>query len=259
MVHATFSNRFEIKYLVDTNRIDEIKDKLLGFFEPDPYSATEAGYYVYSVYFDSPRFNFYREKREGQLQRIKPRIRTYLPSLSATPQAFFLELKGRHDRVVMKRREPISRDLAETLLHSPKPAISARDLESPTLSEFLYLTNRDNLIPCVTVMYRREPYNAAFYPGVRLTFDTRLQSSFKIGLENGQASFSESIPFDKFVLELKYNEKIPRLFLDRVLQLELKQLSISKFTTALDKTYDALSPRRRGLSAEEGDRFYGSQ
>ena len=71
-----FTNRYEIKYLVEARRIDEIKAKLAGFFEPDPNAVDGAGYYVYSIYFDSPLHRFYSEKREGQLTRIKPRIRT---------------------------------------------------------------------------------------------------------------------------------------------------------------------------------------
>ncbi len=247
MPPTAFTNRYEIKYLVETRRIDEIKAKLSDFFEPDPYSVADKGYYVYSIYFDSPRYNFYSEKREGQLTRIKPRIRTYLRALEAPPERFFLELKGRHDRIILKRREEISREFALALLRPCRGALDPRDLESPTLSEFVFLADRDNLLPCVTVLYRREPFNAAFYPGLRLTFDTRIQSSFRTSLDNPQHVFSEAIPFNYFVLELKYNDKIPRLFLDRLSQLELKQQSFSKFAVSLERCYDALLPRRYAL------------
>jgi len=244
MPQTAFTNRYEIKYLVESRRIDEIKAKLSGFFEPDPYAIADKGYYVYSIYFDSPRYNFYSEKREGQLTRIKPRIRTYQRAPEAEPETFFLELKGRHDRIVLKRREAISRHTAQALLRSSYGVFSPRDLESPTLGEFVFLAERDNLIPSVTVLYRREPFDAAFYPGLRLTFDTRLQCSLATRLGNPQHAFSEAIPFNYFVLELKYNDKIPRLFLDRLNQLELKQLSISKFAISLERCYDALLPRR---------------
>jgi len=46
------------------------------------------------------------------------------------------------------------------------------------------------------------------------------------------------------MLELKYNNKIPRLFLDRLNQLELKQLSVSKFAISLESCFDSLLPRR---------------
>lgn len=244
---TAFTNRYEIKYLVETRRIDEIKAKLSDFFEPDPYSVADKGYYVYSIYYDSPRHKYYSEKREGQLTRIKPRLRTYLRTPEATPETFFLELKGRHDRIVLKRREKISRDLAHALLRPSRGALSPRDLESPTLSEFLFLAERYNLMPSVTVLYRREPFNAAFYPGLRITFDTRLQCSFLTRFNNPQHCFSEAIPFNYFVLELKYNNKIPRLFLDRLNQLELKQQSVSKFAVSLERCYDALQPRRYAL------------
>lgn len=247
MTQTAFTNRYEIKYLVETRRIEEIKEKLSGFFEPDPYSIADKGYYVYSIYFDSPRYNFYTEKREGQLTRIKPRIRTYLRATDAAPETFFLELKGRHDRIILKRREEISREFAQALLRPSRGVLDPRDLESPTLGEFVYLAERDNLMPCVTVMYRREPFNAAFYPGLRLTFDTRIQCSFRTRFDNPQHVFSEALPFNYFVLELKYNDKIPRLFMDRLRQLELKQQSVSKFAVSLERCYDDLLPRRYAI------------
>ena len=244
MQHSTFTNRFEIKYLVEMRRLAEVKAQLLDFFEPDPYSVADSGYYIYSVYFDSPYHKFYTEKREGQLRRIKPRIRTYLSTPDGKPESYFLELKGRYDRIVLKRREKISRALADTLLSPARHAIDPRDLESPTLGEFMFLADRDNLAPCVTVMYRREPFNSNFYPGLRITFDTRIQSSFRTSFDNPQHVFTEAVPFNYFVLELKYNGKIPRLFLERLNQLELKHQSVSKFTVSLERCYDALVPRR---------------
>jgi len=244
MLPTAFTNRYEVKYLVEMRRIDEIKAKLSDFFEPDPYAAADRGYYVYSIYFDSRRYNFYSKKREGQLTRIKPRIRTYLRAPQAASEVFFLEIKGRHDRIVLKRREAIHRDTVEALLRGSYGKFGPRELESPTLGEFVYLAERDSLVPCVTVLYRREPFNAAFYPGLRITFDTRLQASLATRFDLPQRAFSESIPFNYFMLELKYNNKIPRLFLDRLNQLELKQLSVSKFAISLESCFDSLLPRR---------------
>lgn len=239
-----FTNRYEVKYLVETRRIDEIKAKLAGFFNPDRHSVAGAGYYVCSIYFDSPLHRFYSEKREGQLVRIKPRIRTYLSAPDATPDTFFLELKGRYDRIVSKRREAISHELALDMLRPVPPSLSPRDLESPTLSEFRYLVERFDLSPCVSVLYRREPFDAAFYPGLRLTFDTRLQCSFRTGLDNPPHAYSDAIPSNYCIVEVKYNDKIPRLFLSRLKQLELKRQSISKFAISMESCYESLLPGR---------------
>jgi hypothetical protein len=247
MPQVAFTNRYEIKYLVETRRIDEIKEQLSDFFEPDPYSVANKGYYVYSIYYDSPSYKYYSEKREGQLTRIKPRLRTYLPTPEATPETFFLELKGRHGQITLKRREKIGCDLAQALLRPSRGALSPRELESPTLSEFTFLADRYNLLPCVTVLYRREPFNAAFYPGLRLTFDTLLQCSFRTRFNNPQHAFAPAIPFNYFVLELKYNDRIPRIFIERLRQLELNQQPVSKFAVSLESCYGGLQPRRYAL------------
>ncbi|MDA1325440.1 MAG: VTC domain-containing protein, partial [Proteobacteria bacterium] len=157
MSDTAFTNRYEIKYLVRMQRLEEIRDALSGFFEPDDHAGPSGGYYNYSIYFDSPHYDFYSEKREGNLIRIKPRIRLYRSEPGAPASNFYLELKGRYDRIVLKRRDRITRDIAETLLSSGPAALTDRDLESSVLGEFVYFQNKLNLSPCVTIRYRREP------------------------------------------------------------------------------------------------------
>ena len=245
MSDTAFTNRYEIKYLVRMQRLEEIRDALSGFFVPDDHAGPSGGYYNYSIYYDSPLYDFYTEKREGNLTRIKPRIRLYRSEPDAPASNFYLELKGRYDRIVLKRRDRITRDLAQTLLASGAPELSDRDLESSVLGEFLYLKNKFNLSPCVTIRYRREPMNALFYSNVRLTFDTLIQSSLVTTLDNPHDTFAEALPMEWFMVELKYNDVIPRLLIRQLNALGLQQLSVSKFAIGLEGSYDELRRTKR--------------
>ena len=245
MSDTAFTNRYEIKYIVRMQRLDEIRDALSGFFEPDDHAGPSGGYYNYSIYYDSPHYDFYTEKREGNLIRIKPRIRLYRSEPDAPASNFYLELKGRHDRIVLKRRDRITRDLAQTILSLGPTDLTDRDLESSVLGEFVYLQNKFNLSPCVTIRYRREPLNAVFYNNVRITFDTMIQSSLLTSLDNPDNSFSEALPYNWFMLELKYNDVLPRLLIRRLNALGLQQLSVSKFAIGLEGCYHDLKCTQR--------------
>jgi len=241
-----FTNRYEIKYVVKTQRLEEIRHALSGFFEPDEWAGPGGGYYNYSIYFDSPHYDFYSEKREGNLVRIKPRIRLYRATPDAPTSNIYLELKGRYDRIVVKRRNRLTHDLARALLSSSGTAVfTDSDLESSALSEFAYLQEKFDLSPCVTIRYRREPLNAVFYGHVRITFDTMIQSSLMTSLDNPEDAFADAMPFNWFMLELKYNDVLPRLLIHRLNALGLQQQSVSKFALGLEACYDDLRKTRR--------------
>jgi len=70
-----FTNRYEIKYLLGASRLADVQAALKDFLRLDANGSRDGGYYVHSIYFDSPDMRFLREKFEGDLIRVKPRIR----------------------------------------------------------------------------------------------------------------------------------------------------------------------------------------
>ena len=244
MTIATYTNRYEIKYLTDARAVPEIEAGLLDFLVPDKNGSGLHGYYNHSIYFDSPDFRFYREKREGELVRLKPRLRFYRPAPDAKPKAAFLELKGRYDRIVEKRRGPIGLDLAERLLTDSLFEPDRRAMESSAVREFYYLARRFCLAPCVSVLYHRAAYFGAFYPNVRVTFDRVIRCSRYTGPDGAEDALIYALRPDQLILELKYNDKIPRLLLKRFNSLGLQQVTFSKFGVAMERTHDEMLPRR---------------
>lgn len=64
MLHRTFTNRYEIKYLTSRARAEKLRDTVGEIFVVDEKAGGRGGYYNYSIYFDSPRYYFYREKKK---------------------------------------------------------------------------------------------------------------------------------------------------------------------------------------------------
>jgi len=237
MISGTYNNRFEIKYVVETQRLPEIEAGLSDFLEPDPNSAGGQGYFVHSIYFDSPDHRLYTDKIEGELVRIKPRIRCYRSAPGAPPRELFLELKGRYDRVVAKRRTPIDEALATYILETPAPELNGSAAMSSALGEFSYLCQRYRLSPSVTVFYHRTPFHGAFYPNMRMTFDRAVQCSLSTRLDSPPDAFHYALPPNRAIVELKYNEKVSGLLLRRLRSLGLHQRTVSKYAISLEACY----------------------
>jgi hypothetical protein len=239
-----FTNRYEVKYLVAPERLPEIHASLGKFLRRDVNGVHDGGYYVHSIYFDSPDYRFYREKTEGELVRLKPRLRLYRTSLDGPPTGIFLELKGRYDRIVHKRRVSIDRPLAERLLHQTPIHPNGWAAESPVLSEFQYLSHRFQLRPCVSVLYHRTAFFGAYWPDVRMTFDRLVLCSPATGLNAASEGFVQTIPCSQTVVELKYNDKLPRFMLNQLHSLGLQQRSFSKYATSLERCFRGLDGGR---------------
>ncbi|MEE8297247.1 MAG: polyphosphate polymerase domain-containing protein [Hyphomicrobium sp.] len=240
MSDRTFTNRYEIKYLLEARELPAIEQALSGFLKPDVNGVHSGGYYNHSIYFDSPDYRYYCEKREGDLMRMKPRIRVYRTERQDSPRTIYLELKGRYDRIVTKRRATIDRTLAERFLAKSPLDLKGHTSGNSVLDEFIYLMHRFNLGPCVSVLYHRSAFFGAFYPGVRVTFDRMIECSRRTGLDAPEEAFIGAVPANRLVIELKYNDKVPRMLLQRFNSLGLQQATFSKFATSLERTHDAV-------------------
>lgn len=240
MTDRTFTNRYEIKYVLESRELPAIERALKGFLVPDVNGVHSGGYYNHSIYFDSPDYRYYCEKREGDLIRLKPRIRVYRTERQDSPKTIYLELKGRHGKIVTKRRAILDRALAEQFLAKSPLDLAGHTAGDPALDEFIYLMHRFDLGPCVSVLYHRSAFYGAFYPGVRVTIDRIIECSRRTELDAPDEAFIGAVPANQLVIELKYNDKVPRMLMQRFNSLGLQQSTFSKFATSLERTHDAV-------------------
>lgn len=227
--HNAFTNRFEIKYPSETSALAEVEALIADYLSPDEAMNGGQGYQVCSVYFDSPDLRFFRDKMEGELTRLKPRLRWYADSLDEAPSAYFLEMKGRYDRIVLKRRAALSRDLAEAILADPLSVPDSAISNSSVLGEFSYMVQRFDLRPLVTVSYHRKPFRGRFHNNLRMTFDRMLRCSLSTSLDAKVSDFRYFLPANRSIIELKYNETVSRYLLQRLNSHGLIQQTFSKY------------------------------
>jgi len=237
MGHLTDTgNRFEIKYLVPCKEIPRLVADLGAYVYQDPNGDDQWGYPIYSVYWDSPDRYFFWEKIEGLKFRRKLRFRRYGDSRDV-----FLEIKQRDDRTLQKRRCRMPVEQAEGLFADLAVGMGSlrQDDVDPVVAEAAVMCHRHRLKPAVSVRYRRRAFFAHFEPGLRITFDTRIQ--YRRATES-----SEVRPFDvgKYVLdprvsvmEVKFTGQVPLWLARTTTRHGLQIVRMSKYCTAVDREF----------------------
>jgi len=228
------TRRREIKYLVDAGQMAAFADCASNLLVADTHG--DGGSYVnHSIYFDSPNYTFYAEKREGLRQRVKPRLRLYRSAVDGEPEAMFLELKHRDGPFVAKQRTAVGQDLAQSLLSGD--GLAADDESGGVLSTFAYLNRRFDLRPAVAVLYHRSAFSCPHHPRLRVTYDRRLQWSRSWAFDAGPAAFATTEAATRGLIEIKYDGIPPGWLLDTMASLDLQPQSYSKYASALEAAH----------------------
>ena len=111
----TYTNRYEVKYLVSSKNLNSIEESFKGILISDKNSLNDSGYYNHTIYFDTPHLKFYREKQEGLLTRTKPRIRIYKSYPKGPAIKAYVEIKKKFDRIVQKDRSEVDVSATSTI------------------------------------------------------------------------------------------------------------------------------------------------
>lgn len=227
--HRSFS-RYEYKYILPIRRVDRFVAEIEPYVEPDRHSG-DGGYRVYSVYWDSPDLRYFWEKVEGLKDRRKVRFRSY-----EAGGEIFVEIKQRTDRTIQKRRVRWPAHRVRTVLGwDDDPETSEEASDDPVASEVLGLRHRHRLRPRMAVQYRRRALFARLEPDLRITFDTRVQYSRRhLELDRPFACGSYLMDPRLAVLEIKFDDRVPKWLIRAVQRHELRLERLSKYCRAVD-------------------------
>lgn len=233
--------RYERKYYVSNNKLDELRTRLMCFVRPDIHtSLSEDGlsqYTVRSIYYDTPFMDYYYEKMEGLENRNKFRIRVY--DQHKPGDVAFLEIKQKLGPRIRKYRSTLQYVDVEKLLEEG-------DMDKYVISrpsdgkKFLFHYYKHSLKPVNLISYEREAYHGKFDDGVRITFDKNVRSAVYPKMsEIYSDARSRNITPDLFVLEIKYfTSHMPRWAKSLVGEFDLRHEAISKYSTGLDLHHD---------------------
>ncbi len=232
--------RYEYKYIIHNSKMDRLRDMFLPFVNLDKFAEAGAKpqYTVRSIYFDTPRFDFYFEKIEGIKNRKKVRLRGYNEGDSES--TVFLEIKRKYDIPIIKYRAPVS--FGDALEMFGTKRINGQiitDRVFPKGKEnskrFFYQVLSKNLRPVVLVIYEREAYLSKFDDTVRITIDKNLRSKAYPMLTElyKEERISASLK-DHFILEVKFNSYFPAWLNPIIANLSLRKQAASKYCISMD-------------------------
>ncbi|MBN1944619.1 MAG: polyphosphate polymerase domain-containing protein [Bradymonadales bacterium] len=238
--HASFIERFELKYLIDEETASRIRKYALTFCQPDRHNPPppQVGYLIKTLYLDTPSFAFHRAKMDNHSDRFKLRIRSYDDT---GPIRF--EIKRKVIDVIHKRRATVPRSAVARTVEGylpDQPGLAPG--ERNTLEQFARIAARTGARPVTLVCYQREAYVSEIDNYGRVTFDRKLVYQAMEDWDNvGDPRCF--IPLDGYwlydgmhspvILELKCEVRVPIWISDIIRGFNLRQQGFSKYSHSI--------------------------
>lgn len=260
--------RYEIKFPVNHAQKERFLDAARYALTEDPHGEN-ACYRVTSVYFDSRGLDFFWEKVDGIAIRRKVRLRCYGEFHEGNgweDRPYFLEIKHRIKDSVYKERVRVTAEGARRMTEDASVICSARDFVTgeerawaSTIATLESLQARWQLVPTNAISYRREAWVGVVDERLRLTFD---QMATVHEPDNFQAASLHRglpiIPPGHYVMEIKFNDVIPRWMRDIIAEQNLLPRRFSKYASGASVL--GLIPRRSLANRESlGNPFVTGQ
>ena len=224
------SRRFELKYSISRYQYLQVRNAILPFMSSDPFTrATPKNQYlVRSLYFDTPNYQAYYEKVNGDLNRVKFRIRTYSETIENAP-TIRVELKVRKGLMMEKYSRFVELPEYQEFMNNWHWSLA----NNPVLDEFERNLHLKHLRPKVLVEYFREGFQSRNRDDIRITFDHKVRSVFSKSLFPKKGFFRPHHPHS-IILEIKYYKKQPFWLGNIVRQHGLKIIANSKYAQGIE-------------------------
>ncbi|HKJ26592.1 MAG TPA: polyphosphate polymerase domain-containing protein [Anaerolineales bacterium] len=225
------SRRFESKYKISRFQYHQVKNALMPYVQSDPFTKAAPGhkYLVRSLYFDTPEYQAYYEKINGDCNRVKFRIRTYSDSIENNPR-IRVELKVRKGVIMEKYGTFVTLSQYQEFMEEWHWALE----NNPVLDEAERNVHLKHLQPKVLVEYFREGYQSRFMDDLRITFDDKVRSAFSKTLFPQEKIYFRSHHPQTIILEIKHYKKQPYWLRNIVQQHGLKIVANSKYVQGIE-------------------------
>ncbi|MBM7568565.1 polyphosphate polymerase domain-containing protein [Paenibacillus sacheonensis] len=220
-------NRYENKYLMDTNAFHHIYNRLLASMVPDEYNRDDEFYAISNLYYDTEHDSLIRASLAKPKYREKLRIRAYgIPEHDAK---VYLELKKKVFGLVNKRRTALKLHEAYDFVGSGIAPEFRTGMNKQVIQELGYFLSRYELKPKLYLAYDRIALFSKENRDLRITFDTNIRSRrYEVKLENGDYGEQLMEP-GQWLMEVKAEKTVP-VWLSRLLsELGMFRTSFSKY------------------------------
>lgn len=241
--------RYELKYMIPYRFVEPITNFISLYCSLDYYSETakEDNYFysVNSLYFDTPRYEFLKQRLAGQAHRVNMRARTYG---DGSKPPYYLEIKQRSGipGVVRKYRATAGVGEWPGILTDPNFKLAETDSPKERANKelFLRLAISNAIEPKLLTKYQRRAFFSTVDEYARVTMDTNMQyrkqddynliSTYGMTNYDNETIYAINTDSDaNVVLEIKCNVgEVPQWVLSLVTLFELKQQAFSKYVTS---------------------------
>ena len=230
------AKRFEFKYFLSPSQAKAIEHFLQTHagVTTDEHAAS-GGYFVNSLYFDTPHMTDYRDKDGSILVRKKLRARMYEAAWHDGLKNVWLEVKHKHNMNIKKSRARIDGDTWRQFITENNP-IALLDKNITTdkradLTEFAHHHLRQQYRPIAVVRYQRLAYLADFTSPVRITFDYDIQTTrFET---RSYAHNLTPVSHGATVMEIKFTDRLPWWFNEMLTRFDIARTDFSKYRNSV--------------------------
>lgn len=214
--------RHELKFEVSDAELMLLKYRLTPLMRLDSHQAGSA-YNIRSLYFDDFKDSCLMENEDGVDNRRKYRIRIY----NGSDKVIKLEKKMKYRGMTKKQSINLKKEICESYMKGEAPKLyeEQSDLEKELLCE----AKINGMYPKCIVEYERTAFVEP-KGNVRITFDRNIKGSRKT-----ESFFEKNLPLipvlpkGHHILEVKYDELLPRYIADMLEISTLQQISFSKY------------------------------
>jgi len=231
--HRLQQQRFELKFLVAESLTAKLRDFVSSYLELDDYGVgrPNLSYPVHSLYLDSDDMHTHQATINGTKNRFKLRLR-YYDDEPGSP--VFIEVKGRVDNCILKRRCGVRRDAVAQVLTGQWPEAEQLFTTEPrhlaALERFLMLMHSIHARPKAHNSYLREAWVSPYDNSVRVTFDRNvcIEPHFEFtALTSMRQPTLLYAPL--VILELKFTDRFPNWFKDMAQGFNLMRSAAAKY------------------------------
>ena len=224
--HQLVFKRYELKYMLTHTQKEKILEAMKPYMRLDAYGRST----VRNLYLDTPDYRLIRRSIEKPTYKEKLRIRSY--TQASENSTVFAELKKKYEKIVYKRRLPLSTVDAMRWLTGDAPC----PLKNQISDEIDYFIRfYKELAPTVFLSYEREAYYEKDDGDLRVTFDDHiLCRQTDLSLES--PVFGTSILEEgRILMELKCSGGIPLWMVEVLSREKIYKTPFSKYGTAYEK------------------------
>lgn len=217
--------RYEKKYLLDTETYLKLIQQLVKYMEADAYGK----YAISNIYFDTEDFKLIRTSLQGPVYKEKMRLRSY--GTPGDDSLVFAEIKKKYAGVVYKRRVPLCyRDAVRYLYSGIRPDTSCMEFtERQIMKEIDYMKEQNALRPAAFISYDRMAFAGKENPELRVTFDNNILCRMTdLKLDRGRDGIN-ILESGMILMEIKIPQTVPLWMSHLMEQVMHCQTSFSKY------------------------------